>query len=69
MTFGEYIKEKRGLISQRSFADLCDLSNTEVSRIESGERNNPSIETLIKLSKGMGIPLMEIIEAYIKERV
>ena len=68
MKFGEYIKEKRGLISQRSFADLCDLSNAEISRIESGERKYLSVETLIKLSKGIGIPLMELIEEYIKER-
>ena len=69
MKFGEYMKEKRGLISQRCFADLCGLSNTEISRIESGDRKYLSIETLIKLSKGTGIPLMELIEEYIKERV
>ena len=69
MTFGEFIKEKRGATSQRKFADLCELPNSEISRIESGERKNPPIETLVKLSKGMGIPLMELIEEYIKERV
>ena len=69
MKFGEFIKEKRGTTSQRKFADLCELPNSEISRIESGERKHPSIEALIKLSKGIGIPLMELIEEYTKERV
>ena len=70
MEFGDYINIERvrlGL-SQRRLAILCDLSNTEISRIESGERKYLSVETLIKLSKGMGMPLMELIQEYIKER-
>ena len=70
MTFGEFIKEKRiekGL-SQRKLSALCELSNTEIYLIESGKRKYLTVETLIKLSKGLGIPLMELIEEYIRER-
>ena len=75
MTFGEYVKElrcKRDL-SQRELANLSDLSNAEISRLEKGERKNPSIITLMKLANGFGIDDVELIKLCIdsinKERI
>jgi len=52
MNFGEYIKglrEEAGY-TQRQLALYAKVSNTEISKIESGERKKPSPEVLKKLA-------------------
>lgn len=59
---GNYIKtlrEKKEL-SQRQLAYLAGLSNTEISRIESGARENPSVDTLKKLAPHLGVSLEDL---------
>lgn len=68
MTLGKIIKEYREnhQLSQRQFASLCDVSNGYISMLED-ERNPktnepivPSIATMKKLAKAMGISLNEL---------
>lgn len=65
MDLGGYIKklrEKRGF-SQRQLAYLSGMSNTEISRIESGERKNPSADILKKLAPHLGISIERLYAA------
>lgn len=56
-TIGEYIKEKRTEkgMSQRELAQAANLSNAEISRIESGMRKQPSPDVLKNISAALNI--------------
>ena len=58
-------------LSQRQLAEMAGISNTEVWRIEAGERKNPSPATLKSLAPHLGIPYEELMAAagYIEETV
>ncbi|AVX31847.1 Transcriptional regulator, contains XRE-family HTH domain [Carboxydocella thermautotrophica] len=68
---GEYIRNKRkerGL-SLRECARMCDISHSYLDSLEKGKdpRTNkpvsPTIDTLKKISKGLGVPINELLEA------
>ena len=54
-TFGKYLSTKRLYkhISVRAFAEKVGISATYLSKIENGNAN-PSLNTLLKLAKGLG---------------
>lgn len=56
MTIGKKIREERKKrnLKQQELAKKADISNTYLSDIEVG-RSNPSIKTLRKISKALGI--------------
>jgi len=56
------LREEKGF-SQRQLASLSGVSNTEISRIESSERKQPSQETLSKLAKCLSISYEELLVA------
>lgn len=58
MGIEEIIKNRRVELgmSQRQLASLSGLSNSEISRIEAGERRSPSPGVLLALSAALGIP-------------
>lgn len=58
-------------LSQRQLADKAGISNTEVWRLESGERKNPSPATLKALAPHLGVSYEEIMAkaGYIEETV
>ncbi|EJO5348251.1 helix-turn-helix transcriptional regulator [Clostridium botulinum] len=73
MKFGDFLKnirKEKGL-SQRQLAELANVSNTEISRIESGERQNPSPNILKSISKHIGISYSELMikAGYIDESI
>ncbi|WPC42749.1 helix-turn-helix transcriptional regulator [Clostridium sp. JS66] len=73
MKFGEFLKnlrKEKGL-SQRQLADLCNISNTEISRIESGERQKPSPNILKAIAPHLGISYGELMTkaGYIEETI
>ncbi|MBQ9248395.1 MAG: helix-turn-helix domain-containing protein [Ruminococcus sp.] len=51
MTFGEFVRAKRkeALLSQREFAERIGVSPVYVSYFESGERNAPRRECLMRM--------------------
>jgi transcriptional regulator with XRE-family HTH domain len=53
---GENIRRLRQvkLLSQESFAELCDLHRTYIGGIERGERN-VSIENIIKIARALDV--------------
>ncbi|MCR4437319.1 MAG: transcriptional regulator [Peptococcaceae bacterium] len=73
MAFGTYfrnLREKRGL-SQRQLAELAKISNTEISRLESGERQKPSPLILKAVAPYLGVSFSELMKeaGYIEEVV
>lgn len=71
MKLGDLIREYREQhdLSQRQFADKCDLSNGYISILEKGTNPNtgkpvtPTIPQLKKLASGLGITVMEMLES------
>lgn len=64
MTLGEFIKKYRkdtGL-SLRELADKCDLSFQYISKLEKDEVDKLSVDTTIKIAKGTGAPMQEILK-------
>lgn len=73
MDIGNYIKslrEEKGL-SQRKLAELAEISHTEISRIESGERLKPAPSIMDKLAPFLGIPYTDLMKkaGYIEEMI
>ena len=61
---GGLIREKReekGL-SQRQLAEKIDVSNTEISRIESGERRSPAPYILRRMAPHLGVTYRRLLE-------
>ena len=54
-------RENRGF-SRRKFSALVDISDTELKRIENGERQVPNLITLIKICKILRIDLLNLLE-------
>jgi len=55
------LREKMGL-SQEKLARLSDVSNNTIINIEAGKQDNPTIETLKKIAKGLDTPIEDLIK-------
>jgi HTH-type transcriptional regulator, competence development regulator len=62
MKFGEYLKAKREAknLSMNKLGELSGVSAMYVSHLESGKREKPSPEILMKLSEGLGEPYEDL---------
>lgn len=54
------LREKKGL-SQDRLAKLADVANNTIIKIEQGENINPTLDTLKKIAKALGISIEELI--------
>lgn len=63
VALGERIRELREKKhwSQEKFADLCGLHRTAIGFLERAERN-PRLDTLITVSKGLGITVSQLLD-------
>jgi predicted transcriptional regulator len=66
--FGTYLQQKRLELGmgQRELSKRCNISNSEISRLESGERKSPSMDTLTKLVEGLGVDKEELLNIFFK---
>jgi len=55
------IREKKGL-SQERLARLADVANNTVIKIEAGKNQNPTLNTLQKFSKALGVSVDDLIK-------
>lgn len=55
------LREKRGL-SQEKLARLADVANNTIIKIESGENQNPTLETLQKIAKALDISIDDLVK-------
>ncbi len=49
-------------LSQQELGERCGLSHSAISRIESGDRTQLMLGTLVKLSAGLGMTVDELLE-------
>ena len=56
----KHLREKKGL-SQEKLARIADVSNNTIVNIESGKQKNPTIETVSKIAKALGVAIEELI--------
>ena len=65
MSLGHFIKQLREKkeLSQRQLSLYSGISNTEISRIENGERKQPSPDTLKALSPHLGVIVDDLMRA------
>ncbi len=54
------LRKKLGL-SQEKLARLADVSNNTIINIEAGKQNNPTIETLKKITKALNASIEDLI--------
>ena len=54
------LRKQKGL-SQEKLARLADVANNTIIKMESGENDNPTLETLRKIAKAFGISVDELI--------
>jgi HTH-type transcriptional regulator, competence development regulator len=71
VNFGEYLKHLRNekQLSQRELAEKTGISNAEISRLETGDRKNPSPATLKAIAPHLGVSYHELMKnaGYIEE--
>lgn len=56
----KHLREKKGL-SQEKLARIADVSNNTIFNIESGKQKNPTIETVSKIAKALGVAIEELL--------
>jgi transcriptional regulator with XRE-family HTH domain len=73
MSFGLYLKKLReeNKVSQRLLAEKAGISNTEISRIESGESQKPSPSILKSIAPFLGVGYEELMvkAGYMEESI
>ena len=52
---------KQKSLSQEKLARLSDVANNTIIKMESGENNNPTLETLRKVAKALDISVDDLI--------
>ena len=63
--FGSHIKELRTQkdITGAELARRCDMDKPNMARIEKGE-TNPTLETIDRIAKGLGVSLEELMKGF-----
>lgn len=55
------LREAKGL-SQEKLARLADVANNTLIKMESGENQNPTLDTLKKVAKALGVSIEDLIK-------
>lgn len=55
------LREAKGL-SQEKLARLADVANNTLIKMESGENINPTLDTLKKVAKALGVSVDDLIK-------
>jgi len=53
------LREAKGL-SQEKLARLADVTNNTIIKIETGESPNPTVDTLEKIAKALGVSAADL---------
>ena len=69
MTSGKTISEnikrlraKLGLTTQDDLAKKADIKYTTLMKVESGTVNKPSVQTMAKIAKALGVSIEELLK-------
>ena len=63
-TFSENIKKARAKLgfTQDDLAGKADIKYTTLTKVESGVVNKPSVQTMAKIAKALGVSIEELIK-------
>ncbi|HPN55201.1 MAG TPA: helix-turn-helix transcriptional regulator [Candidatus Moranbacteria bacterium] len=63
-TISENIKKLRSMLSltQDDLAKKADLKYTTLMKVESGTVNKPSVQTMAKIAKALGVSIEELLK-------
>ena len=63
-TIGKNIRKcrKKRKLSQDKLSKLADVAYNTIVKIESGENTNPTIKTLTKIAKAVGVSIEDLIK-------
>ena len=66
LTFGEYVKQarKEAGLTLKEVAEASELVPSYIHRIETGERENCSVPTMIALVKALNLDIMEALKLF-----
>ena len=64
MTLGEYIQTRRKTVglTRNQLAIAAGISHTEIHRIETGDRKQPSLKILCALSNALNVPQEDVLK-------
>ena len=64
-TLGSLIRARRNErgLSQQALDNACDTSDSEIAKIESGERKTPNCKTLCNIARELGVHPLELLKA------
>ena len=64
MTLGEFIKNRRTELgmSRNALGTKANISHTEIYRIETNERKQPSLKVLCQLAEALSLPQEELLK-------
>lgn len=54
-------RESKGM-TQEKLARLADVANNTIVKIEAGKNNNPTLDTLKKIARELGVSVDQLIE-------
>ena len=57
----ERLRKQKGL-SQEKLARLADVANNTIIKIEGGKNQNPTLDTLKKIAKALGVSVDDFIQ-------
>lgn len=62
-TIGENIKRFRNKLglTQDDLSKKADIKYTTLTKVESGVVNKPSVQTMAKIAKALGVPIEELL--------
>ena len=55
------LRKEKGL-TQMGLAKKAIVTQTYIAKIESGAKGNPSLDTLKRLAKALGVPVTELLK-------
>jgi len=55
------LRKAKGL-SQEKLARLADIANNTIVKIEAGKNKNPTLDTLQKIAKALGVSIDDLIK-------
>ena len=55
------LREEKGL-SQAEVAKKAEVTDAYIAQLETGKRNNPSLDVLKRLARALGVPVAELLE-------
>ena len=55
------VRESKGIL-QKDLCELADVSKPKLVSLESGKHDNPTVQTLLRIAKALGVRVTDIVD-------